>query len=246
MDLGAAAAPAAAGFTFPAATPAPVLPAAPASATEGQQAVLQPLQSSIGMTEPTPAPATLPLPTTLPPAWLAPAVVPAVPVAPPADGPVATIADRCVRLGVPGAEEQPSLYRLCRQWVQNDPDLGEPLAEPLPTSKLPPLPALSEEAAAVVQQQPPQEPPFPGAPDAAGAAGAGAGAAAAAGGSGTPPEVPDLLKHHQQHWKAVRQHAQARAAAAQQRHGQRLQAVLALGGSGVGAGSGALPVPMQH
>lgn len=52
-----------------------------------------------------------------------------MPVAPPADGPVATIADRCVRLGVPGAEEQPSLYRLCRQWVQNDPDLGEPLAE---------------------------------------------------------------------------------------------------------------------
>lgn len=220
---------------------------------------------------------------------------------------MATIADRCVRLGLPGAEEQPSLYRLCRQWVQNDPDLGEPLAEvgaaghkrplcsagslhrqrvhgawppikwymhawarmreallanhmakhspplpapppppmqPLPTSKLPPLPPLSEEAAAVVRLPPPQEPPLPGATE-AGGGGAEAGAAAAAAGS-TPPEVADLLKHHQQHWKAVRQHAQARAAAAQQRHGQRLQAVLALGGSGVGAGSGALPVPMQH
>lgn len=86
------------------------------------------------MAAPPPVAASLPLPATLAPTalplgWLAPsAVVPAVPVG--ADGPVATIADRCVRVGMHGAAEHPSLYRLCRQWVQNDPDLGpEALSE---------------------------------------------------------------------------------------------------------------------
>lgn len=70
----------------------------------------------------------LPLGSALPPAaaWLA----AAAPVAslPALDAPVVACHDRRVRLGPPGAAEeaQPSLYRLCRQWVQNEPDLGDP------------------------------------------------------------------------------------------------------------------------
>jgi hypothetical protein len=70
------------------------------------------------------AAATLPLATAIPSAWLA---APAVPA--PLDGPVVTINDRRVRLGTPTAAEQPSLYKLCRQWVHNDPDLGDPMPE---------------------------------------------------------------------------------------------------------------------
>ena len=56
---------------------------------------------------------------------------PAAAAVPPPDGPVATLHDRRVRLGPAGApdEQQPSLYRLCRQWVQNDPDLPAELVE---------------------------------------------------------------------------------------------------------------------
>ena len=63
---------------------------------------------------------------TLPIAWLATAVP-----APTDGGIIATVNDRRVRLGPAGApeEQQPSLYRLCRQWVQNDPDLPAPLAD---------------------------------------------------------------------------------------------------------------------
>lgn len=62
----------------------------------------------------------------LPIAWLATAVP-----APTDGGIIATVNDRRVRLGPAGApeEQQPSLYRLCRQWVQNDPDLPAPLAD---------------------------------------------------------------------------------------------------------------------
>lgn len=56
---------------------------------------------------------------------------PAAAAVQPPDGPVATLNDRRVRLGPAGAadEQQPSLYRLCRQWVQNDPDLPAELVE---------------------------------------------------------------------------------------------------------------------
>jgi hypothetical protein len=42
---------------------------------------------------------------------------------------VCTIGGRRVRLAAAGSEEQPSLYRLCRQWVQNDTDLAAPVPE---------------------------------------------------------------------------------------------------------------------
>jgi hypothetical protein len=75
-------------------------------------------------------PAALPLTAAIPAAWLA---APTLPAAAPAaaaasdPAPIATINDRRVRLPAPGVEEQDqvSLYRLCRQWVQNDPELAE-------------------------------------------------------------------------------------------------------------------------
>ena len=244
------------------------------------------------------------------------------------DAPVVTLHDRRVRLGPPGApqEAQPSLYRLCRQWVQNEPDLGDPpgpevrvprcggaaagpwkggevsarcsartrlghrrpllsttlpaatpckptrekgwlpqhtqlltpplhlspihRAQPPSASKLPPLPPVSEEAAEVLRQAAPQQQPLPApAPAAAPAAGAASAAAEAAGDAATasssePPAVDVLLKHHKQHWAAVRQHRRTRAAAAQQRYAQRLQAYMQAGGA-VG-GAAALPIPMQQ
>lgn len=67
----------------------------------------------------------------LPIAWLATAPVPPAPDGVIADGVIATVNDRRLRLGPASAPEdqQPSLYRLCRQWVQNDPDLPPPLAD---------------------------------------------------------------------------------------------------------------------
>lgn len=123
--------------------------------------------------------------------------------------------------------------------------------QPLPASKLPPLPAQSEEAATVLQQAAPIEAPLPApaaaAPAAAGAAIGAPVAAAEAGDSGAgssapePPALDVLMKHHKQHWAAVRQHKKSQAAAAAQRHAQRLQAFMALGG-----GAAAVPVPMQQ
>ncbi|PRW44347.1 hypothetical protein C2E21_6810 [Chlorella sorokiniana] len=189
----------------------------------------------------------------LPVAWLATAPVPPLP----ADGILATVSDRRLRLGPAGApeEQQPSLYRLCRQWVQNDPDLPAPLPDPLPASKLSPLAPRSEEATATLQQPAPEEAPVPtsaaapageGSAAAAGAAaGAQQGAAeggGSAGGSGSePPAIDVLMRHHKQHWAAVRRHKQAQAAAATQRHAQRLQTFMTLG-----RGSAAVPVPMQQ
>ena len=123
--------------------------------------------------------------------------------------------------------------------------------QPLPASKLPPLPAQSEEAAAVLQRSPPIEAPLPSpaavAPAAAGAAAGAPAAAAEAGGTGAggsapePPALDMIMKHHKQHWAAMRQHKKAQAAAAAQRHAQRLQAFMALGG-----GAAAVAVPMQQ
>ncbi|KAI3428712.1 hypothetical protein D9Q98_007536 [Chlorella vulgaris] len=146
---------------------------------------------------------------------------------------VCTIGGRRVRLAAAGSEEQPSLYRLCRQWVQNDTDLAAPVPEPVSASKLPPLPPLSEESAATLQRAAPQESPLLGV------------AEAEAGGSGSsgskPPAVAALMQHHKQHWAAVRQHRRAQAAAAQQRYAQRLQTVLTLPNAAVGAVPAPLP-----
>ena len=49
----------------------------------------------------------------------------ATPQAAAAETDVGVISDRKVRLPQP-SEPEPSLYRLCRQWVQNDPDLLPP------------------------------------------------------------------------------------------------------------------------
>lgn len=62
-----------------------------------------------------PTATSLPLAAAIPAAWLA---APAVPS--PEAGVVVTIHDRRVRLAPSGA----SLYKQCRQWVQNDSDLG--------------------------------------------------------------------------------------------------------------------------
>lgn len=124
-------------------------------------------------------------------------------------------------------------------------------AQPLPTCKLPPLAPLSEEAAATLQQPAPVEAPLPGSAAASageGSAAAPVGAQQAAGEAGggsadssgaEPPAIDVLMGHHKQHWVAVRRHQKAQAAAATQRHAQRLQTFMALGG-------GAAAVPMQQ
>lgn len=126
--------------------------------------------------------------------------------------------------------------------------------QPLPASKLPPLAPPSEEASSLLQQPAPVEAPLPGstaAPAGEGAAAAGAAASGqaaaeasgsgASGGGAEPPAIDALMQHHKQHWAAVRRHKKAQAAAATQRHAQRLQTFMALGG-----GAAAVPVPMQQ
>ncbi|GAB4818807.1 hypothetical protein N2152v2_005853 [Parachlorella kessleri] len=130
---------------------------------------------------------------------------------------VATISDRRVQVPPPAAMEQPSLYRLCRQWVQNDPDLslmpeasegGRAAATP---SQLPPLPPRSPEEEAALAALPPQEEPL----------------------LSTTQEPPTdlIIEHHTKHWKAVRQHMQRQEAARQQRYVARLQTLMAGGGA---------------
>lgn len=109
---------------------------------------------------------------------------PAVPLK---DDSVFSLYDRKVK--VDGDEENMSLYTLCRRWVQNDPEQDE--SAPMPQRPGMQLPAMVVQHAPEAESElgpAPLEPPMPaeeGSP---------------------PPAAEDLMAHHLDHWRAVKQH----------------------------------------
>ena len=123
---------------------------------------------------------------------------------------VAAIGDRRVRVDGGGGEEgavprPPSLFALCRSWVQNDPDLGAPPPPPAAATPRPPLPLRSSEAAALLAVPP----SLGAAPDAL-----------------KGDALDELIAQHKARWCAVRQRRKLRAAARAERHVQRLRTLL--------------------
>lgn len=118
---------------------------------------------------------------------------------------VVTISDRKVRL--PGAAVGgASLYQLCRQWVQNEPELQPP---PPPQEgglsvALPPLLLKRDSAAA------PEVWALPEVFDA-----------------GEQPDTEALLEHHTAHWRELRRRLSSRAASECAPYATRLRAVVA-------------------
>ena len=130
----------------------------------------------------------------------------------PAGGDARQVLTTSVVLGdrrvIASGEHPPSLYALCRQWVQQQSDAD--LLASAHESDDPQLPPLAP-------RPPPTLPPAGPPPEAP---------APRSGDTSAQPSMEDLLKHHKQHWKAVRQYHQQQAAASRERYLARLGKLL--------------------
>jgi hypothetical protein len=127
------------------------------------------------------------------------------------------IADRKVR--IPGGETPPSLYSLCRQWINNDPTLVTVPPPPYPEPpSLPPLSDRDTDELKAMSMEPPVEPPF--------VSNNNADMQVDGGDEDNGPPLDALLHHHLAHWKSVRQYDKNKAALELPKYSIRLQIAL--------------------
>ena len=123
---------------------------------------------------------------------------------PPAQETTVVLSDRRVQL--PSSGELPSLYSLCRQWVNNDPDFNSVPPPVLPEPpQLPPFHDVHSDTG-LTDGSPPQPSDLPSIP-----------------GEGEIPLLEQLLHHNITHWKEVRMYDKERAALTYPKYEDRLR-----------------------